>query len=162
MLGPPRGPITSDRYVAGWRLLSGSSTDPQFCTALQTWLCSRLRCAPTTARLPSTGLEPWHSPPDSKLHCARLRTPTDCSLGVPACPFMGTGVSLIFYPQPFTPRWLRPFCHFDPISSSNADVRRRGRNHRLSPQRGSPRDCRRRCCSLRTLWLATRWRLLWR
>ena len=31
------------------------------------------------------------------------------------------GWCLVFYLRPFTPRWLRPFWHSDPISSSNAD-----------------------------------------
>ena len=83
-----------------------ASTDPQFCTALQAWLRSRLRsddpdCPPLDSNLGA--LHPDSEPRQT----ARL--------AFQRAFLWGTGVSLIFYPQPFTPRWLRTFCHFDPI-----------------------------------------------
>ena len=66
MLGPSRGPITSDRYVAGWRLLSGCLHRP---TALHRTRTSPRLQAPLRSdeQQPCTGLEPL---PDSELRCA--------------------------------------------------------------------------------------------
>ena len=133
MLRPTRGPITSDHSVAGWRLLSGFLHRPAV-------LHGRLGCTPgftplRRPRLPSTGLEPWRTAGFLRLHSTPDELQTDSEprqtarLAFQRALLWRTGVSLISHLQPFTPRWPRPCCHFDPISSRSADVRGRCRNH---------------------------------
>jgi len=84
LLGSSRGPITSDRSVAGWRPLSVSLHRPAVLHGTAGWLRSELR-------LPSAGLEPWLQAPVSS--ALSKRTPRRTQTGLAwrsACLFMGS------------------------------------------------------------------------
>ena len=93
------------------------STDPQFCTALQAWLRSRLRCAPTALHWTRTlALSRLHR--DSRQTAGFLRlhsTLTDSKRTArlaPACLFMGDGGEFDFPPSTFHPPLAPPFLSF--------------------------------------------------
>ena len=126
------------------------------------WLATSLRLPPPTnspaldsnlSRTPSsaalrrpTALHRTRTSPGLRTNWPLvLSTPTPARLhSTPGLAFQrallwGTGVRLVFYLRPFTSRWLRPFCHFDPISPSTRTTRTWWKSSALAPTMESPR-----------------------
>ena len=109
---PPAPQRFSDRLGAGWRLLSGCN--PANSPPLDSNLGALHRTPSSTPF--STGLQaPLHSTPNPDRLTPGLQQ--TARLAFQRAFLWGPGVSLIFQLRPLTPRWLRPFCHSDPIAS---------------------------------------------